>query len=384
MNDTASKPTVVIVMPLAQQRGGAELSLLQLVSNESSINWHTIFLEDGPMVADFARRGLSARVIQAGRVRQPLKMISAVRAIARFARETKASAMLGWMAKAHLYSGSAARLAGIPAVWFQHGLPTRGGVIDELANRVPAVGALACSQYSADAQLKVTPCLEMKVVYAPTDLTRFDPAHLPPPADCRAELKLPAEGPLIGIFGRLQRWKGMHVLIDAMPDVLARYPLARALVVGGIWEMEPDYEKQLHHRAKTLGMENHVIFAGHQTDIALWMQACDIIVHASDREPFGMVVVEGMALGKPIIAGASGGPREVVTDNTNGFLVGFEDTSGMTRAILRYLDEPEKARQMGAAGQQRAQDFSMPRFGEQVSRTLKHWIYSPDQEVHAG
>jgi glycosyltransferase involved in cell wall biosynthesis len=386
MSSTA-KPTVVIVMPLAQQRGGAELALLALVSSETSIVWHTIFLEDGPMLAEFHQKGLSAQVIEAGRVRQPLKMINAIRAIAKFARGAKADAMLGWMAKAHLYSGSAAKLAGIPAVWFQHGLPTIGGVIDELANRIPAVGALACSAYSAEAQLKVTPRLEMKVVYAPTDLSRFDPGRLRLPGECREALSLPVRGPLIGIFGRLQSWKGMHVLVDAMPAVLAKYPQATALVVGGIWEMEAEYEKKLHDRARTLGIENRVIFAGHQTNIADWMQACDIIVHASDREPFGMVVVEAMALGKPVIAGATGGPREVVTDNVDGFLVGFEDTAGMTGAILRYLDDPEMARRMGEAGRARAQHFSLQRFGQSVSEQLKYWIYSRSgtraETVHA-
>jgi hypothetical protein len=387
MVSISEKFTVVIVMPLAQQRGGAELALLQLVGSDTSIRWHVVFLEDGPMVAQFRQLGYAADVIEAGRVRQPLKMLSAVRAIARLARRVEAKAMLGWMAKAHLYSGAAAKLAGIPAVWFQHALPTRGGMIDELANRIPAVGAMACSQFSADAQLKVTPRLAMKVVYAPTDLQRFNPDTLASPQACRQELNLPADGPIIGIFGRLQRWKGMHVLIDAFPSILAKYPSATALVVGGIWELEAEYEKYLHDQAKTLGIEKSVVFAGHQTNIAQWMQACDVIVHASDREPFGMVVVEAMALGKPVIAGATGGPQEIITDGVDGLLARFEDVPALSAAVLRYLDDPITARKIGDAARQRAQEFSLERFVQSVSQALEYWVYSPSatepKAVHA-
>lgn len=374
-------------MPLADLRGGAELALLQLVGNETSMKWHTVFLEDGPMVEEFRRLGYSAEVIEAGRVRHPLKMLSTVWAISRLAKRFNAQVMLGWMAKAHLYSGSAALLGGLPAVWFQHGLPTKGSWIDGLANRIPAVGAMACSQFSVDSQLRVTPLLPMKAVYAPTDLRRFNPAKLPSPAACRAELKLPAEGPIIGIFGRLQKWKGMHVLIDALPAVLAKYPNATALVVGGIWDLEADYEKQLHERSRSLGIEGHVVFAGHQTDIPRWTQACDVVVHASDHEPFGMVVVEAMALGKPTIAGASGGPLEIITNGVNGLLVGYEDVPGMSAAILQYLADPVKAQQMAELGRQKAQNFSLDRFVQNVSQTLKNWIYSPSptdpKPVHA-
>jgi glycosyltransferase involved in cell wall biosynthesis len=377
MVSNPAKFTVVIVMPLSQQRGGAETALLQMVENVRSIAWHVIFLEDGPMVTQVRQLGYPADVIEAGRLRQPLKTLSTVRAIARLARRVEAKAMLGWMAKGHLYSGAAARLAGIPALWFQHGLPTPGSLIDGLANRIPALGALACSQYAADAQLKVTPQLSMKVVYAPIDLKKFDSHSLPTPQQCRRDCGLPADGPIIGIFGRLQKWKGMHVLIDAFPAILARYPQATALVVGGVWELEAAYEKQLHDQARQLGIENSVVFAGHQTNVPQWMQACDVIVHASDREPFGMVVAEAMALGKPVVAGAIGGPQEIITDGVDGLLAPFEDAPALSAAILRYLDDPIMSQKIGESGRQRAQEFSLERFTQSVSQALENWVYSP-------
>jgi glycosyltransferase involved in cell wall biosynthesis len=380
-----ANPTVLIIMPLAEQRGGAELALLQLIRRETSVHWHVVFLIDGPMVQQTQALGVGATVIPAGRVRQPLMVFRTVRAIARLAREIKASAMLGWMAKAHLYGGLAAKIAGIPAVWFQHGLPSTDSWIDSLVNRIPAAGSLACSEFVADAQRRVTPNLPVRVVHPATDLENFDPPRLPTPAECREQLKLPAVGPIIGIFGRLQTWKGMHVLIDAFPAILAKYPCATAVIVGGVWELEAAYETKLVLRAQALGVTQRVVFAGHQTNVSQWMQACDVIVHASDREPFGMVVVEAMALGKPVVAGAAGGPREVITDGVDGFLVGFGDTAGLSESILKYLDNQTMAHRMGEAARSRAQYFSVERFAGSVSEAMKQWINSASAaQEHAG
>ena len=376
MIDEQPGPAVVIVMPLADQRGGAELSLLQLLKSSTSIRWHVVFLEDGPMVAQARALGIPVRVVPGGRVRKPWIILAAIRTIVRWAREVDAKGMLGWMAEAHLYSGPAAKLMGIPAVWFQHGLPSKYGVIDNLANRIWAVGAMACSQYSADCQLAVTPKLPMRVVHPGADLERFDPSQLPSPEQCRAELGLPKSGPIVGIFGRLQSWKGMHVFIDSFPAVLAKYPDATAVIVGGVWQPEAAYEQQLHEQVKRLEISERVVFAGHQTNIARWMQACDVIVHHSDREPFGMVVVEAMALGKSVIAGTTGGPKEAITDGVTGSLVSYGDATNLNKAILSYLDDPALAAKVGEAARQRAQYFSVDRFANGVSSAMRDWIYS--------
>jgi glycosyltransferase involved in cell wall biosynthesis len=371
---TTPNPTVLIIMPLAEQRGGAELALLQLIRSETSVHWHVVFLDEGPMIEQTRALGVGVSCIKAGRVRQPHRVLKTVLAIARVAKEIDATAMLGWMAKAHLYSGLAAKFAGVPAFWFQHGLPSNRSWIDSFVNRIPAAGSLACSEFVAVAQRRMTPRLPVRVVHPATDLESFDPPTLPSPERCREMLALPKAGPIIGIFGRLQTWKGMHVLIDAVPEILSRYPSATAVIVGGVWELEAAYEARLHLQAHSLGITEHVVFAGHQTNVSQWMQACDVIVHASDREPFGMVVVEAMALGKPVIAGADGGPREVITDGVDGFLVPFADTAALSASILKYLDNQSMARRMGEAARRRAQYFSVQRFAGNVSDAMKEWI----------
>jgi glycosyltransferase involved in cell wall biosynthesis len=365
-------PVVLIVMPLAEQRGGAELALMHLIQTDSSICWHIAFLEDGPMVERARQAGAGVSLIKAGRVRQPHKFAGTIFAIARLAKRIQARAILAWMAKAHLYCGPAAMLAGIPAVWFQHGLPRQ--IIDSLAVRIPAAGSLACSKFVADEQQKMMPHIPVRVVHPPTDLATFSPTALPSPQQCRRDLALGSAGPLIGIFGRLQRWKGFHVLIAALPTVLASYPSATAAIVGGVWHLEPKYKSQLGQQVDGLNVADHVIFAGHQQDVARWMQACDVIVHASDCEPFGMTVVEAMSLGKPVVAGACGGPREVITDGVDGLLVPFGDSQAMAAAILRYLNDGAFAAAIGNAARRRAEYFSAARFARNISDAMRQWM----------
>ncbi|MEM7691663.1 MAG: hypothetical protein AAF194_04360, partial [Pseudomonadota bacterium] len=178
---------IIVVMPLAEQRGGAELALMHLVEHGGPA-WAVVFLEDGPMVEQTRSLGVSARVIPSGRLRQPVAYSRCVRSITGWAKKINASAILGWMGKAHLYGGPAALLARRPAIWFQHGIPA--GHIDNLATRIPARGILACSQYVASLQNKLRPSRPVRVVHPGFQADRFDSRALPPTLEAREQLNL--------------------------------------------------------------------------------------------------------------------------------------------------------------------------------------------------
>jgi len=203
-------------------------------------------------------------------------------------------------------------------------------------------------------------------VHPGAELDRFAPEALPTPAGARMRLGLPDDGPLVGIVGRLQRWKGMHTLIQAMPRVLGAHPQAHAVLVGGRHDLEPDYPAYLEEQLRELGVEDRVILAGAQSNVPEWMQAMDIVVHASDNEPFGIVVVEAMALGKPVIAGSAGGPTEMITPGVDGLLSPYNDPQALAAAILTCLDDPGFASRMGAAARERAAEFSTQNFARNV------------------
>ncbi|MFL6307610.1 MAG: glycosyltransferase, partial [Candidatus Sulfotelmatobacter sp.] len=117
---------------------------------------------------------------------------------------------------------------------------------------------------------------------------------------------------------------------------------------------EHDYEISLHRMVQEHGLEDLVEFVGFQNDIAAAMQSLDILVHASTvGEPFGQVIVQGMACGKPVIATNGGGVPEIVVDGKTGLLVPMNDAPAMAEAICLLLADEQRARQMGVLGHQR-------------------------------
>ncbi len=109
---------------------------------------------------------------------------------------------------------------------------------------------------------------------------------------------------------------------------------------------------------------------GAQTNVPLWMQAMDIFVHASDAEPFGIVIVEAMGLGKPVIAGSVGGPTDIITERVNGLLVDFEDHDGLASRILEVLDDQNLRQALAQGALTRAQDFSTAIFARRLVQAL--------------
>jgi glycosyltransferase involved in cell wall biosynthesis len=360
-------------MPLADERGGAESALLQLVHHGGGLgfDWRIVFLEDGPMVAECRAAGAPATVIRAGRLREIHRYAGSVMRLARQLRRERPDVVVGWMTKAQLYAGPAARVTGAPAVWCQHGMAKRRSGLDRAATALPARGVVAVSRAAERAQRVLRPHRPVEVVYPGVDLERFDQGRLPTPADARARLGLPAEGGLVGIVARLQRWKGVHVLVEALPQAIRRHPDLHCVIVGGVHELEPGYETSLTRMVADLGLEGRVIFAGRQREVPLWLQAMDVVVHASADEPFGLTIVEAMALGKPVVAAASGGPLEIIRDSIDGLLVPHGDASGLASAVIRLVEDDELAGRLGKAAQQRAGEFSSRRYAVRFAEAVR-------------
>jgi len=364
---------VIIVMPLAEQRGGGEMMLWDLVQQgrNAGVEWLVIFLEDGPMVEQVKSLGIDARVVESGRLRQIHRFIGAVFQIAAIARREGADIIVNWMWITHISGGLAAMLAGLPAVWYQLEVPSDKTWLVRIATLIPARAIITLSQDGKQAQAEIWPHRPTPLVYPGVALDRFEPNTLPSPEEARRKLGLPLHVPLIGIVGRLQRWKGMHVLVQAMPKILQKYPDAHCVVVGGKHDFEPDYEDFLKVEIAALGLKEQVIMAGLQRNIPEWVQAMDVFVHASDKEPFGIVIIEAMALGKPVIAGNAGGPTEIITDGMNGLLTPYGNAEKLAIAILRYLDEQEFAQSAGVAARQRALDFSTQNYAQNFINAIR-------------
>ncbi len=190
-------------------------------------------------------------------------------------------------------------------------------------------------------------------VYGGVDVARFDSAA-PSAAHYRAAEGISADVPLIGMFGQVTRWKGWHILVEAIPRVLADFPAARFVFVGQPpTKRDCAYQAALQRRLAALGLEHSVRWTGFREDVEGIMAACDIIVHASVRpEPLGLVIMEGMAARKPVICASGGGTEEMVTHNETGLVVSPGNPGELADALNRLLSDPSLRTRFGEKGRE--------------------------------
>lgn len=361
----------LIVMPSGIERGGAEEALLLYVGFRvgQGVRPHVLVLEPGSLENALVARHAIVTTISAGRLRDVFRWIATVKKIVTVARREKPKIILSWMTKAHLYGGVAGMITGIRAVYYQHGLPD-GSTTDRISQILPAVGALGCSDFVAREQQKKVR-YPVKGVPGTFDASRFDSARRLSSLELKQQFGFDPDRPLIGMVGRLQRWKGMHVFAEAMKKVITIKPQCQGVIVGGSHELEPEYVDWLKNYIDQLGLSAKVVMVGRQPSIPEWMQAMDIFVHASHREPFGSVILEAMSLSKPVVATKPGGPEEIVQDSENGLLVPDNNPTAMAEAILRYLSDPDLAARCGNAARQRALMFTPDQYAQRVFGALE-------------
>lgn len=360
----------LIVMPSGSQRGGAEEALLHYISYRlhQGIRPRVVLLEPGPLAEELAARGAMVTQLTARRLRYFWRWIRCVCTIARIARRERANLILSWMVKGHAYGGAAGLLARVPGVYYQLGVPDNS-LIDRFCRLIPAAGALSCSEFATQKQQARVRYRVCSVPLA-ADITRFEKVNSLSSSQLKQHFGFDPQRPLIGIVGRLQRWKGMHVFAEAMARVIRVRPECQGVIVGGAHDLEPHYAKWLPKKLEALGLVGKVRLVGRQKNVPEWMQAMDVFVHASNLEPFGIVVLEAMSLGKPVVATKPGGPEEIIQDQESGVLVPANDAQSMADAILTYLAQPDLAARIGTAAKQRALCFTPEKFGERVVASL--------------
>ncbi|OGQ87751.1 MAG: hypothetical protein A2512_10565 [Deltaproteobacteria bacterium RIFOXYD12_FULL_56_24] len=176
----------------------------------------------------------------------------------------------------------------------------------------------------------------------------------------RAEWGIPFEAWVIGTVARLVPQKALHTLLTgyAQYRVQARHPSRLVLVGRGPLETE------LKSLAQQLGLADEIIWAGFREDIPVVMKAFDTFALTSSYEGFGLVLLEAMAAGRPVVATAVSAIPEIVEDGETGLLCRSSDVDGLARALLQLEDASLRAR-LGAAGHERAVEcFALTRMAE--------------------
>ena len=173
----------------------------------------------------------------------------------------------------------------------------------------------------------------------------------------------PAGAPLrIGMVGRITRWKGQHVLVDAARRVTEAIPNVEFHLAGDAPPADGAYLESLRETVKDLGLEERVIFHGNVKEIYEFMSGMDVMAHCSvDPEPLGRVILEAMALGKPTVATRGGAVEEICTDGHDALVVDPGRPDLLADALLCLARQPRTAERLGAAALQTVETrFSLP------------------------
>ncbi len=181
------------------------------------------------------------------------------------------------------------------------------------------------------------------------------------PAVIKARYGIDAMAPTITCFGRMTLQKGQDILVEAVPMILASYPEAKFIISG-----DGPTRDMTVSKAVDLGVEHACFFPNTlpRADYIDLMRACDVLALPSRNEPFGIVALEAWAAGKPVVATTSGGPREYIWHDVNGFLVDA-DSAGMAHGIGSLLADHEHCRWLGANGRRAVEDaFNWDRVSE--------------------
>jgi glycosyltransferase involved in cell wall biosynthesis len=180
----------------------------------------------------------------------------------------------------------------------------------------------------------------------------------------RKELRLRDTDTLVGIVGQVTPRKGQLELLRAFAGVLSEIPDTALLIVGApLFNRDHEYLEVLRQSAAELGIADRVRMPGARSDVGTIIQALDLLVVNSTVEPFGLVILEAMACGTPVLAAAVDGIPEIIEHEKNGWLVGPHDQVALTRAILHLNNRPMLRTRLAAQGRKHvAAHFSADRY----------------------
>ena len=371
----------VVYLDHVAQLSGGELALLRLVPHLTEIEPHVILSEDGPLAAELVQAGISTEVLPMGerarglrkeavsaRSLTPGAVVAAAAYILRLTlrlRRLRPDLVHTNSLKAGVYGSIAARLAGVPVVWH---------VRDRIAtDYLPAVAVRVVRVMTRRLTAAV-------IANSHATMTTLDPrarALIVPSAVAAAPVASAAReprssGPLtVGMIGRLAPWKGQDLFLRAFADAFSDGD-TRCVVVGDALFGEEEFEQRLRELRDELGLGARVEFRGFRSDVRLELARMDMLVHASlIPEPFGQVVVEGMAARVPVVAADAGGPAEIVDHDVNGLLYPIGDRAALASAMRELAGDHERRARLAAGGMASAAAYDPDVIAARVQRLYR-------------
>jgi glycosyltransferase involved in cell wall biosynthesis len=354
--------------------GGAESVLFNLLETSAALRARSVVTSlsfgNGNLPERLRQIGAEVVELPRARLRDPLGVARTVAAVRALAKARGVRVVIGNGCHPQIVGGVAARLAGLRSVFLVHMIHAhpwwKNDPLDAMAIKGPCDLMLAVSKASLETLKLIRPRVDKRLLYNGTPLRQVAAEEA---QRARVELEARAGDVLFGVFGRLQRWKGQDVFVEAAAEVARRCPQARFAVVGGAEiGVETEFVAGLDRRVAELNLRGRFVFTGFRKDVARLMAGCDVVCHTSRvPEPFGLVVIEAMMLGRPVIATRGGGPSEIIDSDATGVLVQPDSPPALAAAMISLVDDAERRRSLGANGAARVRaHFTIDRMATEL------------------
>jgi glycosyltransferase involved in cell wall biosynthesis len=373
-------PAILQVVPKLET-GGAERSTIDIAAALTRERFLPLVAsEGGRMVPELEEVG-GELVFMPLDSKSPLRLASNALSLAKLIRRRNVK-IIHARSRAPAWSALwAARRTGIPFVTTWHGSYSGRTKLKRFYNSVMARGDAVIANSAWTAEHIRTQFAAKRIITIPrgVDMVRFDPAATAEERVARLSRVwgVDATAMVVLLPGRLTRWKGQEILIEAVarltrPDV--------RVVLAGDAQGRGAYEQELRERIAALGLTDRVIIAGHVSDMPAAYLAADIVVSASTQEEaFGRVAAEAAAMARPVIATDHGGARETVVHGETGLLVPPGDIGALATALGRLVTLGATGRaDMGLKGREHiARNFTVQRMCEATLALYRELLAGP-------
>ncbi|MBC8030767.1 MAG: glycosyltransferase family 4 protein [Pyrinomonadaceae bacterium] len=394
----------ILYLSACAQLGGAEKSLLDVLASMRAAkpDWplRLIASEDGPLISRSMALGVPTTIVlfpsalarvgdaavggpaghQRSRWSLLIEMLRAAPAVLsyssrlrRIIRELAPDVIHSNGFKMHVL-GLWAKPAGVPIIWHIHDYVSARPLMTRLLRHYAKRAALAVANSSSVAADVTSVCgnrLMVKTIYNAIDLDNFSPVGPTLDLDRLSGFAPATPGTIrVGLLGTLARWKGHETFLRAMALIPADVPARGYLAGGALYQTNGSQHSlaELKELAGKLGVADRVGFTGFVDEPAAAMRSLDIVVHAStEPEPFGLVIVEGMACGRAVIASEGGGAAELISVETNALSHAPGDAEALAKCITRLATDSDLRRRLGQAGRSTAeQRFDRARLAKEL------------------
>jgi glycosyltransferase involved in cell wall biosynthesis len=315
---------------------------------------------EGRISQELRETGVAVHQLGEVRTRKPWTVWSARARLRGLLAEKPFDVAVCHMAWPMAIFGNTVRDTGLPVAFWAHEVATGKHWLERWARRVSPDMVIANSRFTATSVRLLFPDAPCRIVHCP--VLPSQPADA---ASCRAEIRrtLGVSDNTVAIVqvSRMEAGKGHHLHLDALAE-LKDDPRWICWVVGGAQRpMEQEYMRQVQEQAARLGIGDRVRFLGQRSDVSSLLAAADIFSQPNaGAESFGIVFIEALAAGLPVVTTALGGPREIV-DESCGFLVPPGDAHLLAPCLGRLIDSPDLRSRLGQRGPQRARELCDPR-----------------------